>query len=46
MPRRSPRSVRTAPEGKCVDDGVDSKKLRASQGKAQEAGGSNSAGCT
>ena len=34
------------PEGKLVDHGVDSKKLRASQGGAQEAGGSNSAGCT
>ena len=41
-----PLSVRTAPEGKRVDDGVASKKLRASQGGAQEAGGSNSAGCT
>ena len=39
-------SVRTAPERKRVDDSVDSKKLRASQGGAQEAGGSNSAGCT
>ena len=47
MPRRSPRSVRTAPEGKRVDhDGMHSKKLRASQGGAQEAGGSNGAGCT
>ena len=47
MPRRSPGSVRTALEGKRVDDdGVDSKKLRAYQGGAQEAGSSNGAGCT
>ncbi|CAI9161555.1 unnamed protein product [Rangifer tarandus platyrhynchus] len=42
----APPECKDRPGGKRVDHGVDSKMLCASQGGAQEAGGSNSAGCT
>ena len=42
----APPECKDRPGGKRVDPAVDSKMLCASQGGAQEAGGSNSAGCT